>query len=533
MNKRNYNVFFNMHTVSGIVISIGLYVIFFAGAFTLFQEEIAIWETGAPISHQEKVQIDFDKIIKEVSESHDLLGRDIRFNFESEGDEMYVYLAKTKDTVTNKNGATSNYFYINTKDYEQSEYLEHYTLAQFLYRLHFFSQIPYIGNYLSGFIALFFLFAIVTGAIVHWKKMVSNFFAFSPKALLKRVWTDAHTALGIIGLPYQFIFAVTGAYFCLSLLVLLPANILYGGDRNALFNDFRPDRAVVPWESVSDKTVLSFNDFAQSTCKRWDGFQLQRGGIKNFGGTNMQYLLTGKLTDPTKFSSTGWLIQDAHSGALTIGADPFDTPYSDSVQNVMRNLHFASFGGYLVKVVYFILALITCFVIITGVLIWIEARNKKTMTLKQRKYTVKIGHIYLASCLSLFPVTALAFVFVKLTHGMFVYQKEVIYTFYFCLWLLMTLFFRFKRDNYFTNKYTLLMGAIFSFIIPVANGTISNNWLWNSYAQGQTEVFIIDIIWLMLGMTSLGIYFKIHPKVKQKSTFYTNPIAPKRSSKIV
>ncbi len=529
MNKRNYNVFFNTHTVSGIVISIALYVIFFAGAFTLFQEEIAIWETGAPVSHQEKVAIDFDKIIKEVSESHNLLGRDIRLNFGGEADEMYVFLARSKDTIHNKNGATTTYFHLNTKDYKQSDYLEHYTLAQFLYRLHFFSQIPYIGSYLSGFVALFFLFAIVTGTIVHWKKMVSNFFAFNPKVLLKRVWTDAHTALGIIGLPYQFIFAVTGAYFCLSLLVLLPANILYGGDRNALLNDFRPDRALVTWESASDKSVLSFNDFAQSTCERWEGFHLQRAIIKNFGGTNMQYLLNGKLTDPTQFSSTGWLVQDAHSGAISIGADPFHTPYTDSVQNVMRNLHFASFGGYLVKVLYFILALITCFVIITGVLIWIEARNKKTMTLKQRKYTVKIGHIYLASCLSMFPVTAMSFVFVKLTTGLFIHQKEVIYSFYFCMWLLFTLYFRFKRDNYFTNKYTLLVGGLFSFMIPIVNGIQSNSWLWTSYTQGHKAVFIIDFIWLVLGLLALGIYFKMHPKVKEKSSFYKNPIPQKKT----
>ena len=46
MSNRNYNVFFNTHTVSGIVISIALYVIFFAGAFALFKGEIQIWEEG-------------------------------------------------------------------------------------------------------------------------------------------------------------------------------------------------------------------------------------------------------------------------------------------------------------------------------------------------------------------------------------------------------------------------------------------------------------------------------------------------------
>ena len=51
MSNRNYNVFFNTHTVSGIVISIALYVIFFAGAFALFKGEIQIWEEGKTLSY--------------------------------------------------------------------------------------------------------------------------------------------------------------------------------------------------------------------------------------------------------------------------------------------------------------------------------------------------------------------------------------------------------------------------------------------------------------------------------------------------
>lgn len=77
-----------------------------------------------------------------------------------------------------------------------------------------FAQVPYpYGYYLSGFVAFFFLFAILTGIIVHWKKIVSNFYLFRPMAKLKTLWTDAHTALGVIGFPFQFVYAVTGAFF--------------------------------------------------------------------------------------------------------------------------------------------------------------------------------------------------------------------------------------------------------------------------------------------------------------------------------
>jgi uncharacterized iron-regulated membrane protein len=70
----------------------------------------------------------------------------------------------------------------------------------------------YIDYYLSGFVALFFLFAIATGVLLHWQKIVSNFYLFRPREKLKTMWTDAHTSLGILGLPFQFVYAVTGAF---------------------------------------------------------------------------------------------------------------------------------------------------------------------------------------------------------------------------------------------------------------------------------------------------------------------------------
>ena len=50
-------------------------------------------------------------------------------------------------------------------------------------------------------------------------------------------------------------------------------------------------------------------------------------------------------------------------------------------------------------------------------------------------------------------------------------------------------------------------------MIPIVNGIQSNSWLWTSYTQGYKAVFIIDFIWLVLGLLALGFYFKMHPKV--------------------
>ncbi|GFD78601.1 hypothetical protein KUL118_14630 [Tenacibaculum sp. KUL118] len=535
MSNRNYNVFFNTHTVSGIVISVALYIIFFTGAFALFKDEIASWEEGKHSKNIAREHIDYDFLLKKLSKNYHLTSRDIRFYLGDKNDEIYVLTYPAKDTVNIPNEAKyQNYQAINIHTGETASYVEKYSLGEFLYRLHFLTQIPTIGIYLAGFVSLFFLFAIVTGVIVHWKKIISNFYQFNPKIALKRVWTDAHTALGIIGLPFQFMYAVTATYFCLSLFVLLPANFLYGGDQTKLMNDLRPDRKTYEWAAETNKTLPSVNEFVKENTNRWSHFNPTYVLIKNYGGTNMKYFLIGELDHKERFLSSGMVIYDLETNKTSVIRNPNESKYTDDVQLSLGRLHYGNFGGIAVKVIYFVLALITCFVIITGVLIWIEARNKKSMTLKQRLYTAKIGHIYLAICLSLYPVTALFFLIVKLLPEAYQTQKmSILYTWFFVVWLLATLFFRFKRDNYFTNKTTLLAGAILGFLIPIVNGVVSNNWVWNTYKAKQFDILTVDLLWIAISITALFIYLKIKPEVKTKSAFTKHPIDYKNRKKLL
>ncbi|GAA5225465.1 PepSY-associated TM helix domain-containing protein [Membranihabitans marinus] len=523
-NRRIYNVLFNTHTVSGIVISAALYVIFFAGAFSLFKAEIAIWENGNPVSHTERKDIDFDHIIQNLDQNIDLTSRDLQFNFGEHDDKIEVFIDRRKDSTLSETAQETHFFSIEIHSSEGKTYEQHYSVGEFLYRLHFFSQFPAIGIYLAGFVSLFFLFAIITGIIVHWKKIIPNFYTFNPRIALKRVWTEAHTALGVIGLPFQLMFALTGAYFCLSLLVLIPANFLYDGDQLQLMEDVRPDRKVYEWLGESNNTIPSFNEFAQLTASQWDNFDLTRGFIRNYAGVNMKYILVGDLEDSEGFIGIGRLVINPYTGDIESYKNPKEGSYIEDIQRVLGRLHFADFGGIPMKLLYFILSLLTCFVIISGVLIWIESRNKRSMTLTQRLYTAKVGHIYMAICLSMLPVTALAFLFVKLSNGYFENKMSAIYWFYFLTWLGFILFFRFKRDNYFTNKYCLLLGGIFGLFIPVANGIITKNWLWTAFSTHQFEIFFIDLFWIGIAISSLVVYSKLKPSIKDQSSFSKNPI---------
>lgn len=234
MEKRPYNIFFDLHTVSGIVLSVLLFVIFFAGSFSFFRDEIVNWERNETAAS--KGAIDIDVALDTIARKYTLYGREVSIHKGSDERRVAVYVSASKDSTLKDTGG---FFYMDTKTFRTYDYESSYSLGEFLYRLHFFAQIPYpVGYYLSGFTALFLFFIILTGILVHWKKIISNFYVFRPWAKLKTVWTDAHTALGTIGLPFQAVYAITGAFFMINIFLVIPDVLfLYDGDRETIYED--------------------------------------------------------------------------------------------------------------------------------------------------------------------------------------------------------------------------------------------------------------------------------------------------------
>jgi uncharacterized iron-regulated membrane protein len=492
-----------------------LFVIFFCGAFALLKDEITVWEKGAP-AHTAKISdIDYDRTLAVLKEKgYHLNGRDIRLIMPDVRNEMLVVLSPSKSLNAKEADKRRDYFYINTVTFAVTGYYSFYSLGELIYRFHFLSPIPY-GLYIAGFVALFFLFAIVTGVLVHWDKIISNFYVFRPKAKLKTIWTDAHTALGMIGLPFQFVFALTSSILCLSVLVLIPANYLYNNNQAKLLEDVRPMLKTYPMENKSVK-VKAFNPLIKDALSRWDTFKPEEVYIKNFGDKSMKFQVDGALAPSEKLLSYGHVVYDVQSGKAVAVASPLKANYLENVEYAIRRLHFGDFGGYWLKSAYFIMSIITCFVIVSGVLIWLEARNKKNISEKRKKFSRRVANVYLSLCLTIYPATALSFIVSKLIPRDFDLQRQsILYLSFFGGWLLLALLFGLKKNNYFTNKYTLLLAAVAGLAIPLVNGLSSGNWFWITFAKHQTGIFVIDAFWIIAGMFTFIVWFNLKPATHQ------------------
>lgn len=514
MAKRNYHVFFHLHTVSGIIISATLFIIFFCGAFALFKDEITAWEKGNHVNMEQALDIDYDRAVKAMEEEgYNLKGRDIRFIMPDVKQEMLVVLNPSKIETAPESDKNSAYFNINTRDYSISTYYQFYSIGELIYRLHFFSQIPTIGYYLAGLIAFFFLLAIITGVIVHWKKIISNFYTFRPKTKLKTVWTDAHTALGVIGLPFQFMFALTSCILCFTTLLLAPINFLYDGQQQKAYEELRPAFKNYNWEGETDAQIPSLNSYVLKAENKWHGFEPIQVFIKNYKGQHMKFQVDGLLDAQHGMFSNGRMIFNAINGNLLAEKNPQDNTYSEAVEIAVRRFHFGDFGGLFLKSIYFALSLVTCFVILSGVLIWLVARDKKHIDEKKRKFNRALGYFYIAVCMTLYPVTALSMIVAKaIPRTLDTERQTILYATFFLSWLVLTVFFSFIKNNKFTTKYTLLTGTILGFMVPIANGIYSGNWIWKAYAENQTAIVLVDVLWLVLALISASILVRIYTK---------------------
>ena len=511
MSNRNYNIYFHTHTVSGIIISVVLFVIFFAGSFSFFKDEIINWERNESTTSTKEIQLDYDKALKTLDRKYVLYGRNLTISKPSIENRVAISLEGTKDTLAPAKQKEGSFFYLNVKNFKIFTYEESYSLGEFLYRLHFLAQIPYpIGYYLSGFVALFFLFAIITGVLLHWKKIVSNFYVFRPKEKLKVLWTDAHTALGMLGLPFQFVYAVTGAFFMIKLLIVAPVVMtLYNGNENKLYKELGYTDPEFDFKNKVLTTDFSINKLVEKTKSNWNDFEITRVFIQNYGDANMHILVEGELLNHKKFTGIGKVMYRIIDGKEVAKKNPItQNRYLDVVKNVLYRIHFGDYGGYTLKIVSFILGIITCFVIISGVMIWLVARQKANIPQKRRRFNRRVVRVYLAICLSMYPITALVFIGAKLFYPL---SQSNLYMLYFISWLLLTIFFIIKRNDTFTSKYTLVSGSFLGFLIPITNGVTTGKWFWNSFLNNQLQIFFIDVFWIFLASITLYAAFSLKP----------------------
>ncbi len=544
MDNRKYNIFFHTHTISGIIICALLYVIFFAGSFAFFKDDIAAWQKNTSYIANKKTTIkDFNLIIDSLSKLHELKGRDFEFLIQRHGMGTYVNMSTSNDTTLKQkhkpkaativskkskrgqdgNDDSANFTY-NFPEKKQSDYRESYDMGEFLYRLHFLAQLNVVpirlgapfGYLLAGVVSFLFLFALITGLMLHWNKIVSNFFVFRPWSKWKTVWTDLHTALGIIGFPFQLIFAITGMVLIVNSVLITPyTKYLYNNDSKEIYEELEySDENKFDYTYKSLKSNFNLNQLVAQTEIKWRNGKITSVSIKNYQDSNMHVVLLAKPDPTVSFSGNGKLVYRVRDNKILSETTPIaSSTYVDKVKSVIYHLHFGDFGGRPLKVMFFVLGLIGCVVIISGILIWLVARDKTSVPSYKRKFNFWSANVFLASSLTMLPVTAITMIALLFIDKP---SQSYIYHWYFYSWLVLSVYFIIRKNLELTNRQTIVLSVITCFLLPLLDGLIRNNWFWKTYQQQAYDILFIDVLFLSLAIVSFIALLKLRKRKTAK-----------------
>lgn len=537
MDNRKYNIYFHTHTISGIIICVLLYVIFFAGSFSFFKDDIAAWQHNRSYTEHKKTTVkDFNQVIDSLGEHRKLRGRDFEFYMQRHGQGAYVTMTESHDTtlkkkakpegrpaargrVRGRNG-DSAYFTYDFSAKKEAEYSSGYDMGEFLYRLHFLAQLNQVpirigtpfGYLLAGVVSFIFVFALITGLLLHWDKIVSNFFIFRPWSKWKTVWTDLHTGLGVIQFPFQFIFAVTGVILIVNTALLAPyTSFLYKGDSAALYHELEyTDSTKFDYTYTPIRTDFNLNEFVNKVEKKWDGADIRLVSVRNYQDSNMHVIIQGKPRAEERFSGFGRIVYRVRDGKVLSESSPMtNSSYVEKVKSFVYHLHFGDFGGRPLRVMFFVLGILGCVVINSGILIWLVARDKNNIPAHKRKFNFWTANIFLATGLSMLPVTAFTMIVLLFLKNP---GQTEIYHWYFYSWLALGVYFVIRRDLTITNTQSTLLSAITCLLVPVFHGIMRNNWMWNTFERQAYDLLFIDVLFFCLSAISFIIFLKIKNK---------------------
>jgi uncharacterized iron-regulated membrane protein len=212
--------FWQVHAWAGVSTSLVVYFMFLLGGVTLFYEPLTVWEE--PLLQRAETHVpSFQALLT-------LAG--------SVPEEFYIYLPEPTRPLPKLSyfapGTTEwrSYWF----DFEHNQMIPQREMAAArIYDLHYLwhDVTGYALQYGAGVLVFGFLLALVSGVLIQLKNLSRQLNQFRPQRGTRVLFSDLHKVLGVFGLPFQLMYALTGSMMVLApLLFELSVKPVFGGD---------------------------------------------------------------------------------------------------------------------------------------------------------------------------------------------------------------------------------------------------------------------------------------------------------------
>ena len=395
--------FLDVHTWTGLGSGMALFIAFYAGSLTVFQSEIDVWDhyrSTAPQHqnyHQAQQLVDL-ALAKQPGSAERL---QLYLSTESRPGHYARWFEEQED------GSFDRYELRLDDDDALSTISDNAHLAKFLNILHYSAGLPSpVGRYFLGAVCIIYGLALLSGVIIFLPNFLRDLFVIRPGTNKKRFWLDTHNVVGMLSLPWHIMFAWSGALLALTFVALAPFQLVYNKDLIAFLG---PQLGVVSHlEPINQPgTLLPVGDLLELAQQQLPTLEAQRLRYHHIGDANSTVTVQG-IVDSGTLSSFASVTLGASSGTIISVMNPATASMGATFYYGLLTLHYASFGGYINRWLYFVLGLAGAYLFYSGNLLWIESRRKRR-TIKQTKGAQILAKLNSGVCIGCIAGISVAF----------------------------------------------------------------------------------------------------------------------------
>ena len=372
MHASTLRTYKTVHTWTGIVAGLALFIAFYAGALTMFKQPLQRW-LSPPAASAPAGSTQADALIARTLAEHPAAQPDFTLHLQNQALPQHITWQRRGSAPQAATLAPDGGVHLGPPPGSP--------LPDWIDVVHRTAGLPLSldwGAGILGVVSAAYVLAIVSGIVVLWPTLVQDFFALRVGRNRKRMWLDAHNVIGIVSLPFHLIMAISGVVFGLHDIIYETQKVaVYGEARferiwndSGPFSGVRPDpapAAALPLAALVERVQMQVPDFMPHTLR-----------FRGWGTRGAVAWITGEQACCMPRTANGSLVLvSAVDGRMLYGeyVAGHRSGWMAGVSSFFA-LHFGAYGGSTVRWGYFFLGLAGAFLFYSGNLLWIESRRK-------------------------------------------------------------------------------------------------------------------------------------------------------------
>ncbi|MEM1091613.1 MAG: PepSY-associated TM helix domain-containing protein [Pseudomonadota bacterium] len=487
MKSLTLKTFTSVHTWTGLGAGLALFIAFYTGAMTVFFHELEEWDSYSSVVVDEQDYAVAQTLIDRVLEVDPGAAENFRVypsSPEHPGHELHWF--ERQD-----NGEFERYEYRLTAGGELNTEKDNAHLAGFIYRLHYTAGLPSsFGLYVLGIICLIYGIAIVSGLVIFIPNFLKDLLVIRKGKNKKRFWLDTHNVVGVISLPWHFMFAWSSALLGIGIFILAPFQLaVFEEDLLELIGSELG--VVAPLEASGEAApMISFAEVMAAAEGHLPGMVPRQVRYTNAGDGNATVNVFGRVNEGTLSANAGVML-NASTGELLSMNHPADAGVGGTMYSGLLSLHFVDFGGITAKWVYFFLGLAGAYLFYSGNLLWVETRRRRRKT-EQPGTGYFLARLNSGVCIGCMAAVSAAFLASRGVAEL-PNRAELTELAYYVVFLaaIAWAFFRSVANG---ARDLLYLAAVCSAAIPVFDAVLIGMPIWSSLAGGHWPLFTVDCL---------------------------------------